>query len=80
MKAAGLHAAQVVFSEAFWIGTKEENPQEHKQPMPMAIIEAGRKAQGMLSLAPSSSLCLFVGSIAYSCAETIPICAGCRGR
>ena len=68
VKAAGLRAAQVVFSEAFWIGTKEENPQEHKQPMPMAIIEAGRKAQGMLSLAPFPSLYLFVGSVAYSCA------------
>ena len=53
VKAAGLHAAQVVFSEAFWIGTKEENPQEHKQPMPMAIIETGRRAQGMLSQGPS---------------------------
>ena len=43
---------QVVFSEAFWVGTKEENSQEHKLPMPMAIIEAGRKAQGMLSPDP----------------------------
>ncbi|CAK0784859.1 hypothetical protein CVIRNUC_008064 [Coccomyxa viridis] len=40
-----LFDSMVVFSEAFWIGTKEENPQEHKQPMPMAIIEAGRKGQ-----------------------------------
>ena len=48
-----MHAAQVVFSEAFWIGTKEENPEEHKLPMPMAIVEAGRKAQGTHSEFPS---------------------------
>ena len=44
-----MHAAQVVFSEALWIGKKNENSEEHKLPMPMAIIEAGRKAQGILS-------------------------------
>ena len=37
---------QVVFIDAHWIGTKEENPEEHKMPMPLSIIEAGRKAQG----------------------------------
>lgn len=39
---------QVVFSEAYWIGTKEENPEEHKMPMPLSIVEAGKKAQGVL--------------------------------
>ena len=39
---------QVVFSEAYWIGTKEENPEEHKMPMPLSIVEAGKKAQGAL--------------------------------
>ncbi len=43
--------AQVVFSEAYWIGTKAENPEEHKLPMPLSLIEAGKKAQGA---APSS--------------------------
>ena len=37
---------QVVFSEAYWVGTKAENPEEHKLPMPLSLIEAGKKAQG----------------------------------
>ncbi len=37
---------QVVFSEAWWIGKKEDNPDECRLPLPQSVIEAGRKAQG----------------------------------
>ncbi len=43
---SGTMGVQVVFSEAYWIGTKAENPEEHKLPMPLSLIEAGKKAQG----------------------------------
>ena len=28
---------QVVFSEAWWVGTKEENPEERRLPMPPEV-------------------------------------------
>lgn len=39
---------QVVFSEVWWIGKKEDNPEESQLPMPQSVIEAGRKAHGAL--------------------------------
>lgn len=39
---------QVIFSEAWWIGKKEDNPDECRLPLPQSVIEAGRKAQGDL--------------------------------
>ena len=51
---------QVVFSEAYWIGTKAVNPEEHKMPMPLSIIEAGKKAQGAaFTLFPRLPICPF---------------------
>lgn len=43
---------QVVFSEAWWIGKKEDNPEEFRLPLPQSVIEAGKKAQG------DSDLCM----------------------
>lgn len=37
---------QVVFSEAWWVGMKEDNPSEAKLPLPQSLIEAGMKAGG----------------------------------
>lgn len=31
---------QIVFSDSWWVGTKEENPQEHKLPMPTELATA----------------------------------------
>lgn len=36
---------QVVFSEAWWIGKKEDNPEEFRLPLPHSVIEAGKKAE-----------------------------------
>lgn len=38
---------QVVFSEAWWVGKKEDNPEEFRLPLPHSVIEAGKKAQGV---------------------------------
>lgn len=56
---------QVVFLEAHWIGTKEENPEEHKLPMPLSIIEAGKKAQGTAQ--PPMPSCVQFSLIALPC-------------
>jgi len=32
--------AQVVFSEAWWVGTKAENPEERRLPMPAEVEHA----------------------------------------
>ncbi|BDA48133.1 probable DNA-binding protein RHL1 at N-terminal half [Coccomyxa sp. Obi] len=37
--------SMVIFSEAWWIGKKEDNPDECRLPLPQSVIEAGRKAQ-----------------------------------
>ncbi|KAK9907633.1 hypothetical protein WJX75_007295 [Coccomyxa subellipsoidea] len=37
--------SMVVFSEAWWIGKKEDNPEEFRLPLPQSVIEAGKKAQ-----------------------------------
>ncbi|CAL8462872.1 g2406 [Coccomyxa elongata] len=37
--------SMVIFSEAWWIGKKEDNPDEFRLPLPQRVIEAGRKAQ-----------------------------------
>ena len=53
---------QVVFSEAYWIGTKAENPEELKLPMPLSMIEAGRKAQGGILCLSRHTRCSSVGA------------------
>jgi hypothetical protein len=48
-------AAQVVFSEAWWIGKQKDNPEEKQLPIPQDIIEAGMKYAGVhFSLITSS--------------------------
>ncbi len=32
-----VHVMQIVFSEAFWVGLKEENPQENRLPLPQEL-------------------------------------------
>ena len=39
-------STQVVFPEAWWVGSKEENPTEARLPLPQSIIDAGMKAGG----------------------------------
>ena len=36
----------MVFSEVWWVGSKEDNPTEAKLPLPQSLIEAGMKDGG----------------------------------
>ena len=38
---------QVVFAEAWWVGTKESNPEEAQLPIPDSVLQAGARAAGV---------------------------------
>jgi len=46
VQSSRLPAAQVVFAEAWWIGTKESNPDEERLPVPESVLQAGAIAAG----------------------------------
>ena len=47
MQESGAAAAQVVFAEAWWVGTKESNPEEAQLPIPDSVLQAGARAVGV---------------------------------
>ena len=46
---------QVVFSDAWWIGKKDDNPSEAKLPLPQHLIDAGVKAGKPVLLSPPAA-------------------------
>ena len=54
-------AAQVVFAEAWWVGTKESNPDEERLPIPESVLQAGATAAGTYDI----------------CADMLPLCPAC---
>ena len=69
MKSRAL-AAQVVFAEAWWVGTKESNPEETQLPIPDSVLQAGARAAGVRATSLRSEhvyACLRVPRLKSSC-------------